>query len=284
MTSADVVIICPDLWTENEPVANPAFRLTSHHGRHCPTGRSTCLSFLGIFPPSGGSHSIHFPISKSWWSSNCKFPARCHHFKNSPKKWLKIYIYISKNKSKSDTSQASKKTEPVANKMDFFMEEFHSLKLSCSSLKIGLLPQKGTAAYSNVFQPSIFRCESCLFQGPGYESGSLQEFQSSYPLEWSQIDKDINSAPVLLQHDGSSVHTAKLRLPKNALPTRHLLEPMRNAEMLKCCCHGCEVDKKNKTCWGRTHLQKTCVSAKFDMKFLRLYIIIDLKLYPGPWN
>ena len=43
---------------------------------------------------------------------------------------------------------------------------------------------------------------------------------------------------VLLQRDGSSVHKAKLKLPKNALPTKHLLEAMRisvcHAQMRKC--------------------------------------------------
>lgn len=97
--------------------------------------------------------------------------------------------------------------------------------------------------------------------------------------------------PVLLQRDGSSVHKAKLKLPKNALPTKHLLEAMRisvcHAQMRQCCCHGCEVFKKKNSTWRWIHLQKTSTwyifwggVAGFDMKVLRVFIIIDLKLYP----
>lgn len=43
-----------------------------------------CLFFFGIFPPSGGSHFIH------WCSSNCKFRARVHLFSKILKKILNI--------------------------------------------------------------------------------------------------------------------------------------------------------------------------------------------------
>lgn len=100
-----------------------------------------------------------------------------------------------------------------------------------------------------------------------------------------------HETPVLLQRDGSSVHKAKLKLPKNALPTKHLLEAMRisvcHAQMRKRCCHGCEVLKKKNSTWRWIHLQKTSTwyifgggVGGFDMKVLRVFIIIDLKLYP----
>lgn len=99
-----------------------------------------------------------------------------------------------------------------------------------------------------------------------------------------------HETPVLLQRDGSSLHKAKLKLPKNALPTKHLLEAMRisvcHAQMRKCCCHGCEVFKKKQHLALDPSSENQYVIffgggvAGFDMKVLRVFIIIDLKLYP----
>ena len=69
-----------------------------------------------------------------------------------------------------------------------------------------------------------------------------------------------HETPVLLQRDGSSAHKAKLKLPKNALPTKHLLQAvcllcaMRNAQMLLSWMWS--QTKKNST-WRWIHLQKT---------------------------